>query len=162
MIRRPPIPPHTDTPFPPTTPFRSIVNAMEGANRAASLTQRLLAFARQQPLQPEGVAVGPMILGMSEMLSRTLGEQIEMEMTVADDAWPVWTDPTQLESAILNLAVNARDAMPLGGRLTISAENRTIAQSTTAGRGTLSPGDYIVITVSDTGAGIPEHRSEDD
>src|SRR3546814_10042936 len=90
---------------------------MEGANRAASLTQRLLAFARQQPLQPEGVAVGPMILGMSEMLSRTLGEQIEMEMTVADDAWPVWTDPTQLESAILNLAVNARDAMPLGGRL---------------------------------------------
>src|SRR3546814_1032490 len=97
---------------------------------------------------------------MSEMLSRTLGEQIEMEMTVADDAWPVWTDPTQLESAILNLAVNARDAMPLGGRLTISAENRTIAQSTTAGRGTLSPGDYIVITVSDTGAGIPEHVIE--
>src|SRR3546814_8401924 len=77
----------------------------------SSLTQCLLAFARQQPLQPEGVAVGPMILGMSEMLSRTLGEQIEMEMTVADDAWPVWTDPTQLESAILNLAVNARDAM---------------------------------------------------
>src|SRR3546814_14774052 len=73
------------------------------------------------------------------------------------DAWPVWTDPTQLESAILNLAVNARDAMPLGGRLTISAENRTIAQSTTAGRGTLSPGDYLVITVSAPGAGIPEH-----
>src|SRR3546814_20106365 len=93
---------------------------------------------------------------MSEMLSRTLGEQIEMEMTVADDAWPVWTDPTQLESAILNLSVNARDAMSLGGRLTISAENRTIAQSTTAGRGTLTPGESTVITVSDTGAGITE------
>src|SRR3546814_9836986 len=80
MIRRPPSPKRTDTLFPDTTLFRSIVNAMEGANRAASLTQRLLAFARQQPLQPEGVAVGPLILGMSEMLSRTLGEQIEMEM----------------------------------------------------------------------------------
>src|SRR3546814_12174857 len=91
------------------------------------------------------------------MLSRTLGEQIEMEMTVADDAWPVWTDPTQLESAILNLAVNARAAMPLGGRLTISAEHPTIAQSTTARRRTLSPVACIVITVSYTGAGIPEH-----
>src|SRR3546814_14675984 len=93
---------------------RHIVNAMEGANRAASLTQRLLAFARQQPLQPEGVAVGPMILGMSEMLSRPLGEQTEMEKTVADDARPVWTDPPQLETPTPDLGVNPPHPHPTG------------------------------------------------
>src|SRR3546814_17048958 len=98
-----------------------------------------------------------MILGMSEMLSRTLGEQIVMEMTVADDAWPVWTAPTQLESAILNLAVNAREAMTLSGRLTISAANRTTAHSTPAGRCTLTPADYIVTTLRDTRAALPAH-----
>ncbi len=134
---------------------RHIANAMEGANRAASLTQRLLAFARQQPLEPEGVSVSLMINGMSELLSRTLGEMIETEIGVELNLWPVWTDASQLENAILNLAVNARDAMPAGGKLTITAQNHSITDSLLAGRGTLQPGDYIVVTVRDTGTGIP-------
>lgn len=134
---------------------RHIVNAMEGANRAATLTQRLLAFARQQPLQPEGVAVGELIDGMSELLSRTLGEQVETEFEIGANLWPVWTDPSQLENAILNLAVNARDAMPMGGRLTIVARNAAFSERLAAGRGELQPGDYVVISVRDTGTGIP-------
>lgn len=134
---------------------RHLVEAMEGANRAASLTQRLLAFARQQPLEREGVSVERMIHGMSDMLSRTLGEMVETGIEVEADLWPVWTDGSQLENAILNLAVNARDAMPAGGRLTISAHNHRITESVLAGRGVLEPGDYVVIKVRDTGIGIP-------
>lgn len=134
---------------------RHLIDAMEGANRAASLTQRLLAFARQQPLEREGVSVKAMIHGMSELLSRTLGEMVDTEMEVEHSLWPVWTDASQLENAILNLAVNARDAMPSGGRLAISAHNQTITESLLAGRGVLAPGDYVVIKVRDTGTGIP-------
>ena len=102
---------------------RHIDNAMEGANRAAALTRRLLGFARAEPLLPEAIDAGALIQGMSELLDRTLGERIVVETHVAFDAWPVWIDPLQLENALLNLAVNARDAMDGAGRLVIAVDN---------------------------------------
>ena len=102
---------------------RSVDYAMRGAERAASLTQRLLAFSRSQPLDPKPVDVGRLVTGMSELLRRSLGEQIAIETVLAGGLWRVHVDPTQLEVSILNLAVNARDAMPDGGRLTIEPAN---------------------------------------
>jgi len=134
---------------------RFIANAMEGANRAASLTRRLLAFARQQPLEAESVSVGALLNDMSELLSRTLGEAIGIEITTSPSLWPVWTDRHQLENAILNLALNARDAMPGGGKLSITARNESVSEARVAGRGELAIGDYVVIGVTDSGCGIP-------
>ena len=96
---------------------------MRGAERAASLTQRLLAFSRQQPLEPKPIDVGRLVTGMSDLLRRTLGEQIAVETVLAGGLWRAHVDPNQLEVAILNLAVNARDAMPNGGKLTIETAN---------------------------------------
>ena len=91
---------------------RSADNAMRGARRAESLTQRLLAFSRQQPLEPKSVDLGRLVTGMSDLLRRTLGEQIAVETVLAGGLWRAHADPNQLEVAIINLAVNARDAMP--------------------------------------------------
>ena len=126
-------------------------HAMEGATRAAALTRRLLSFARSEPLLPARVDSPQLIGAMGELLDRTLGERIQVETVVADDAWPVFVDPHQLENAILNLAVNARDAMDGEGRLTISLDNVTLAANSV---GDIQPGDYLKISVSDTGCGM--------
>ncbi len=130
---------------------RHIDNAMEGANRAAALTRRLLGFARAEPLLPEAIDAGALIRGMSELLDRTLGERIVVETHVAFDAWPVWIDPLQLENALLNLAVNARDAMDGAGTLSIAVDNVGLA----AGEiGEAAAGDHVRIAVTDTGCGM--------
>ena len=102
---------------------RSADNAMRGARRGESLTQRLLAFSRQQPLEPRPVDIGRLVAGMSDLLRRTFGEQIAIETALSGGLWQAEVDPNQLEVAILNLAVNARDAMPDGGKLTLETAN---------------------------------------
>ena len=130
-------------------------NAMEGATRAAALTRRLLAFARAEPLLPEAVAPAALVQGMLELIDRTIGERIRVHTRTAAEDWPVWADPTGLENAVLNLCVNARDAMPEGGDLDISVENVTLGADEV---GALAAGEYVRIAVSDTGSGIaPEH-----
>jgi len=130
---------------------RHIDNAMDGATRAAALTRRLLAFARADPLLPEGVDTGMLIAGMSELLDRTLGERIRIDLSLAQDRWPVWVDPHEFESALVNLAVNARDAMDGTGVLAIATHNVVLG---TAEVGQAPPGDYVRIDVRDNGSGM--------
>ena len=132
---------------------RYINAAMTSANRAAALTHRLLAFARRQPLIPESVDANQLVVSLEDLLRRTIGESIDLEITAADDLWRTLCDPNQLESALLNLAINARDAMPDGGKLTISTANASLG-NVTADTPALSPGAYICIAVSDTGVGM--------
>ncbi|HEV7637235.1 MAG TPA: PAS domain S-box protein [Bradyrhizobium sp.] len=132
---------------------RYINAAMTSANRAAALTHRLLAFARRQPLMPKGVDVNRLVLSLEDLLRRTIGETIDLQIAASNDLWPTLCDPNQLESALLNLAINARDAMPDGGRLVIATANARF-ESVTADTPALSPGDYICIGVSDTGVGM--------
>jgi signal transduction histidine kinase/ActR/RegA family two-component response regulator len=140
---------------------RHIDNALEGANRAATLTRRLLTFARAEPLMPKGIDPGALIGGMSDLLDRTLGERIVVETRLAKDAWQIWCDPHQLENAILNLAVNARDAMDGEGRLIIATSNVTLGRDEIR---TATAGDHVRIAVTDTGCGmtpeILEHAFE--
>jgi PAS domain S-box-containing protein len=136
---------------------RAIEHAMIGASRAATLTHRLLAFARRQPLAPKQVDVNRLVTGMSEILHRTLGETIEIETVLASGLWPVEADPNQLENAILNLALNARDAMEGGGKLTIETANTHLDRSYSAQHPENAPGPYVAICVSDTGTGILQH-----
>jgi PAS domain S-box-containing protein len=133
---------------------RSVENAMRGAQRAASLTQRLLAFSRRQPLDPKPVDAGRLVIGMSELLRRTLGEQVAIETVLAGGLWRVLADPNQLEIGILNLAVNARDAMPNGGKLTIETANAHLDEVYAAAQTEVVPGQYVVISISDTGSGM--------
>ena len=128
-----------------------LTNAMEGATRAAALTRRLLSFARSEPLMPERVDSAVLVGGMSELLDRTLGERIKVVTDLADDAWPVFVDPHQLENAIVNLAVNARDAMDGQGTLTIHSRNLTMQANEV---GDIRAGEYLVIDVADTGCGM--------
>ncbi|MDB5688862.1 MAG: sensor histidine kinase [Sphingomonas bacterium] len=130
---------------------RHIDNAMEGANRAAALTRRLLAFARAQPLLPELIAPATLIAGMSDLMDRTLGERIRVETQLAGSSWRIWCDPGQLENGILNLAVNARDAMDGEGRLTITIGDVTLRDGEV---GEISGGDYVRIAVTDDGCGM--------
>jgi PAS domain S-box-containing protein len=133
---------------------RAADNAMRGANRAAVLTQRLLAFSRRQPLQPSRVDTNRLIAGMSEMLHRSLGEMIEVETVQAAGLWPIEVDANQLETAILNLAINARDAMPKGGKLTIETANTHIDRGYAERDVEVAPGQYVLLSVSDTGEGM--------
>jgi signal transduction histidine kinase/ActR/RegA family two-component response regulator len=130
-------------------------SALEGANRAATLTSRLLAFSRQQPLQAEAVDPNRLVSGMSDLLARTLGETITVETVLGAGLWRTQTDPTQLESALVNLAVNARDAMPTGGRLTIETANAYLDSDYAAAEGA-RPGQYVMIAVTDTGCGMTQ------
>ena len=129
-------------------------NAMRGAERAAALTQRLLAFSRQQPLQPKALDVSKLVGGMSDLLRRSLGEQVQIETVLAGGLRQVNVDPNQLEVAILNLAVNARDAMPDGGRLVIRTSNVDLDEGYAAAQADVIPGEYVLISVSDTGTGM--------
>jgi PAS domain S-box-containing protein len=132
---------------------RYINAAMTSANRAAALTHRLLAFARRQPLIPKTVDVNVLVVSLEDLLRRTIGERLDLQIVAASDLWCTLCDPNQLESALLNLAINARDAMPDAGRLTIATANARI-DSINAAAPALSPGDYICIAVSDTGTGM--------
>ena len=129
-------------------------NAMQGARRAESLTQRLLAFSRQQPLDPKPVDIGRLVTGMSDLLRRTLGEQITVETVLGGGVWRALADPNQLELAILNLAVNARDAMPNGGKLTIETTNVHLDDQYAADQVEVIPGQYVMLAVTDTGMGM--------
>ena len=128
--------------------------AVTSANRAAALTHRLLAFARRQPLDPKIVDANQLVRGMEDMLRRTLGEHIQLTTVIAGDLWPTLTDANQLENAILNLVINARDAMPDGGRLTIATANEIVVAPGTRGERDMAPGEYSVISVIDTGVGM--------
>jgi PAS domain S-box-containing protein len=132
---------------------RYINAAMTSANRAAALTHRLLAFARRQPLIPKDVDANALVVSLEDLLRRTIGEAIDLEIAASNELWGTLCDPNQLESALLNLAINARDAMPDGGRLIIATSNVRIDQ-VTADTPALSPGDYICIAVTDTGVGM--------
>ncbi len=126
-------------------------NAMEGATRAAALTRRLLSFARSEPLLPERVDSSELVAGMSDLLDRTLGERIRIKIDADREAWPIYVDPHQLENAIVNLAVNARDAMEGTGVMRITTDNVTVAANEV---GDIRAGEYVRISVSDTGCGM--------
>jgi signal transduction histidine kinase len=133
-----------------------ITNMMgAAAARGADLTRHLLAFARRQPLQPRSVDVNALVIEAARLLRPTLGEQIEIESMLAHDSAPALIDPSQLSTAILNLALNARDAMPNGGKLTLETKNVVLDEDYAAMSSDVSPGNYIMIAVSDSGMGIP-------
>jgi signal transduction histidine kinase len=136
---------------------RLVEGAIEGAERGVSLTQRLLAFARQQDLRPAAVDAAALIHGMIAMLRSSIGPTIDIEAEVPADLWPAHVDANQLELALLNLAINARDAMPEGGRLRFGAHNVTIAAGADA---SLAAGDYVCLAVTDDGAGMDEPTLE--
>jgi CheY-like chemotaxis protein len=132
-----------------------VQNALGSVARGSKLASQLLAFARRQPLEPRVVNVGRLIRGMDEMLRRALGGEIEVETVVAGGLWNSLVDPDQLENAVLNLAINARDAMNGEGRLTIEASNAFLDDEYVRQHDELSAGQYVMIAVTDTGAGIP-------
>ena len=133
---------------------RRIENAIHGGKRAVTLIKRLLAFSRQQPLSPAPVNVNQLMHGLSDFLRRALGEHIELEVVGGGGLWPVEVDPAELESALLNLAVNARDAMPGGGKLTIEASNSFLDDDYCRDKPDVEPGQYVMMSVSDTGSGM--------
>jgi PAS domain S-box-containing protein len=129
--------------------------AITSAQRAAALTQRLLAFARRQPLDPKQVDANRLVANMEELIRRTIGPSITLEMVLSASLWPTICDPHQLDSAILNLAINARDAMPQGGRLTIETANAFLDDAYASSQGDeVKPGQYIAVSVTDTGTGM--------
>ncbi len=135
---------------------RSIANARKGAERAAALTHRLLAFSRRQPLDPKPLNVNSFISHLVEFLQRTLGEGIEVEAVGSGGLWNVEVDLPQLEAAIVNLAINARDAMPKGGKLTIEALNTFLDHEYCRKQPEVKPGQYVLVCVTDTGIGMTD------
>jgi signal transduction histidine kinase/ActR/RegA family two-component response regulator len=134
--------------------------ARQGAQRAAALTQRLLAFARQQPLKPTSADINRNIQDIAALLQRTLGESIQIETVSSAGLWRAHIDLSQLETAIVNLAINARDAMPEGGKLTIEASNTYLDRAYAESQIEVAPGQYVMVAVSDTGTGIPPELHE--
>jgi len=127
----------------------------DAATRGANLTQQLLAFARKQPLQPREIDVNELIVDTTKLLRPTLGEHIEIETRLEDDPWRALADPSQLSTALLNLAINARDAMPSGGMLTLESGNVVLDEAYAKMNPDVERGSYVMIAVSDTGTGIP-------
>ena len=128
--------------------------AMRGVDRAATLTQRLLAFSRRQPLDPKPLDINRLIAGMSDLLRRTLGEEIEAETVLAGGLWTVLVDANQLEHSLLNLTINARDAMAGHGKLTIETANTFLDEAYAQAHDEVAPGQYVLISVTDTGSGM--------
>jgi signal transduction histidine kinase len=126
------------------------------ANRAAGLTHRLLAFSRRQSLDSKPVEINTLVVSMGELLQRSINESIQLDMQLSEGLWVAEVDPNQLESALLNLVINARDAMPGGGRLVVNTSNQHLAIGATETQGNLEPGDYVVLSVTDTGCGMPQ------
>ncbi|MFD0464013.1 ATP-binding protein [Microvirga aerilata] len=140
---------------------RAADHAMDATRRAATLTQRLLAFSRRQPLDPKPIDVNKLVAGMSDLLRRTLGEVVVLETVLGGGLWRSQADPNQLENAILNLAVNARDAMPDGGKLTIETANARLDEAyVEAFAEPVPPGQYVLVAVSDTGTGMDKATME--
>ncbi|HVJ33900.1 MAG TPA: CHASE3 domain-containing protein [Terriglobia bacterium] len=133
---------------------KHIANAREAANRASLLTARLLAFSRQQALSPQAIDPNKLVAGISEMLRRTLGEMVEIETVLGGGIWLINADKTQLESSIVNLALNARDAMPEGGRLTIETANADLDERYAKAHVEVVSGQYVMISITDTGHGM--------
>ena len=127
----------------------------EAADRGAELTAHLLAFARKQPLRPREVDVNRLVVDSAKLMRPTLGEHIEIRSTLMEQVWTASVDPGQLSSALLNLAINARDAMPDGGKLVLETKNVTFDEEYAAANGDVQPGKYVMVAVSDTGVGIP-------
>jgi CheY-like chemotaxis protein len=127
----------------------------EAAMRGAEVTRHLLAFARKQTFRPRETDINPHLLNTVKLLRPSLGEQVEIKSMLEDDAWPTLVDPSHLTTALLNLAVNARDAMPNGGKLTLETGNVAIDESYANANGDVKPGPYVMVAVSDTGTGIP-------
>jgi signal transduction histidine kinase/CheY-like chemotaxis protein len=139
---------------------RLINNAMHGAERAVTITKHLLVFSRKQPLNPSALNINRLLHGLSDFLRRSLGETITLQIIGADGLWQAQADPTQLEAAILNLAVNARDAMPGGGKLTVTTENAFLDEKYCQQYDELVAGPYVRIAVSDTGTGMSQDIME--
>ena len=135
---------------------RPIGNALKAAERAATLTQRLLAYSRRQALDPEPVDVNQLATGMDDMLRRTLGEDIEVVVQLLPDIWPVLADRAQVENSLVNLVVNARDAMPDGGKLIIETANVHLDETYAERNAEVTPGPYAMLAVTDTGTGMPQ------
>jgi PAS domain S-box-containing protein len=133
----------------------SVDLALKASLGGATLIRQLLAFSRRQALSPKPLDLGALAASTRDLLSRTLGEHIEVKMRLVPDLWPAMADATQVESAIANLAINARDAMPDGGRLTLETANRHLGVCDADGNTDIQPGDYVMLAVSDTGTGIP-------
>jgi PAS domain S-box-containing protein len=133
---------------------RQAAAAMRAVKKAANLTHQLLAFARRQRLEPQPTDLNALISGMHDMLVRTLGGIVHVELALDEDAWPAQIDANQIENAILNLAINARDAMPKGGTLSVATKNVRIGPTNRVGN--LEPGDYLLVEVTDTGTGMSE------
>ncbi len=134
--------------------LRAVNNGVRGAQRAATLTQRLLSFSRRQALEPKTVDVNKVVAGAADFLQQSLGENIQVEMVRSSGLWRVEADPTHLETAIFNVALNARDAMANGGRLTIETANTYLDERYCAGQVDVKPGQYVQIAVTDTGDGM--------
>jgi PAS domain S-box-containing protein len=134
-------------------PFAATARA--AVDRAATLTRRLLAFARRQPLKPERADLNLLVVGLWDLLGRSVGEEIRLERRLAEPLWPVHADVNQIESALLNLVINARDAMPDGGSVTVETANASLRPADLANEPGVEPGDYAVLTVRDSGTGMP-------
>ena len=132
-----------------------LTTAIDAVNKGSELTKRLLAFSRQQTLEDDVIEVNELIDETSDMLARAITSEIQLKIKPGQNIWPVKADKTQLETAILNLSINARDAMPDGGTLIVETENKTLDTTYTKQHDDLTPGDYVVISVSDTGEGMP-------
>jgi nitrogen-specific signal transduction histidine kinase/CheY-like chemotaxis protein len=132
----------------------------DAAERGAQLTRHLLAFARKQPLQPREIDVNALVLEAAKLLRPTLGEHIEIQSELADETWPAMVDPNQLTTAVINLSLNARDAMPTGGKLTLETRNVYLDETYAGMHSEVAAGNYTMIAVSDTGKGIAPENLE--
>jgi signal transduction histidine kinase/ActR/RegA family two-component response regulator len=139
---------------PASTVLRPVELALQGARSAAQLTHRLLAFSRRQALAPSQVDLNRVVSDMAELIRRTIGENVHLESVLAAGLWPSFADANQIESALVNLVVNARDAMPDGGHITIETANVYLDDAYTARFGDIEPGQYVLLSVTDTGSGI--------